>query len=234
MREWPSPFPPSSISFSSKITANFTVSFGTFVLALEASLVLFLWRSFFGLYGKFFLWYLFLNFLKETAESIAGPNSLYLIMLLGLLKFCYHRKIDRIGLHLSISSHLFLSLKNCPYWRMQLDLRDWLFVYLFSCSYCLKISFFALKETERNPKDFPEEVAISLCKILASAHGVKLCGNYLIISWEEWQNVYQIYSGCSSTSNLHFPPPWSSVFWELTQSDCISRPPCPKILTGLS
>ena len=46
--------------------------------------------------------------------------------------------------------------------------------------------------------------------------------------------LYQIYSTCSSKSNLHFPPPWSSVFWELTHRDCINRPPCPKILIGLS
>lgn len=76
-------------------------------------------------------------------------------MLPGPLKFCYHRKVNRIGLHLSISSHLFLSLKNCPYWRMQLGLRDWLIYLFFSCSYCLKIAFFVLKETERNPRRLP-------------------------------------------------------------------------------
>lgn len=165
-----------------------------------------------------------------TAEIIAWlrgiPDSLYLIMLPGLLKFCHHMNVFGIGLHFSLSSNFFLSLENCIYWRMQqLGLRDWLMHF----SFLLLLSQNIMLRSHRDWGKSQETSQIGFCKILASADGLKLCGNCLSKDQKVWQKVFvgnifhlflQIYYLLFSTLELS---------WELAPMDCINRLPCPKI-----
>lgn len=132
-----------------------------------------------------------------TAEIIAGPKPLYLIMLPGLLNFCYHRNWPTLVPFLtSFSFPQKLPLLENATWPQRLT---HLFIFFLALIVSKYHSLFS-KRLKEILEDFPEEVAIGLCKILASTHGLKLCGNYLRKGQEEWQN-------CVCTKYIPLAPP---------------------------
>ena len=132
-----------------------------------------------------------------TAEIIAGPKPLYLIMLPGLLKFCYHRNWPTL---VPFLTSFFFPSKIAPTGECNLASETDSFVYFFLALIVSKYHSWFSKRLKEILEDFPEEVAIGLCKILASTHGLKLCGNYLRKGQEEWQN-------CVCTKYIPLVPP---------------------------